>query len=38
MEVAGVLFDTSNARVAGSRWGNQMRSTAGFVARHPAGL
>jgi hypothetical protein len=38
MEVAGVLFDTSNARVTGSRWGNQMRSTSGFVARHPAGL
>jgi hypothetical protein len=38
MEVAGVLFDTSNSRVTGSRWGNQMRSTAGFVARHPAGL
>jgi hypothetical protein len=38
MEVAGVLFDTSNARITGSRWGNDMRSTAGFVARHPAGL
>ena len=38
MEVAGVLFDTSNSRVTGSRWGNAMRSTAGFVARHPAGL
>jgi hypothetical protein len=38
MEVAGVLFDTSNARVTGSRWGNEMRSTSGFVARHPAGL
>jgi hypothetical protein len=38
MEVAGVLFDTSNARVTGSRWGNDMRSTAGFVARHPSGL
>jgi cell wall-associated NlpC family hydrolase len=38
MEVAGVLFDTSNARVTGSRWGNAMRSTSGFVARHPAGL
>jgi hypothetical protein len=38
MEVAGVLFDTSNSRVTGSRWGNSMRSTAGFVARHPAGL
>ena len=38
MEVAGVRFDTSNARVTGSRWGNEMRSTSGFVARHPAGL
>ncbi len=38
MEVAGVLFDTSNNRVTGSRWANHMRSTAGFVARHPAGL
>lgn len=38
MEVAGILFDTSNARVTGSRWGNSMGSTAGFVARHPAAL
>lgn len=38
MEVAGIRFDTSNARVTGSRWGNEMRSTSGFVARHPAGL
>jgi hypothetical protein len=38
MDVAGVLFDTSNARVTGSRWGNEMRATSGFVARHPAGL
>jgi cell wall-associated NlpC family hydrolase len=38
MEVAGVRFDTSNARVTGSRWGNEMRSTSGFVARHPPGL
>jgi cell wall-associated NlpC family hydrolase len=38
MEVAGVRFDTSNSRVTGSRWGNTMRSTAGFVARHPEGL
>src|SRR5215216_3302409 len=38
MVVAGVRFDTSNSRVTGSRWGNEMRSTAGFVARHPAGL
>jgi cell wall-associated NlpC family hydrolase len=38
MVVAGVRFDTSNSRVTGSRWGNDLRSTAGFVARHPAGL
>jgi hypothetical protein len=38
MEVAGIRFDTSNARVTGSRWGNEMRSAGGFVARHPAGL
>ena len=38
MEVAGIRFDTSNARVTGSRWGNDMRSTSGFVARHPPGL
>jgi hypothetical protein len=38
MEVAGIRFDTSNARVTGSRWGNEMRSTSGFVARHPPGL
>jgi cell wall-associated NlpC family hydrolase len=38
MIVAGVRFDTSNSRVTGSRWGNEMRSTSGFVARHPAGL
>jgi cell wall-associated NlpC family hydrolase len=38
LEVAGVRFDTSAQRVTGSRWINEMRSTAGFVARHPAGL
>ena len=38
MEVAGVRFDTSNSRVTGSRWSNTVRSNAGFVARHPAGL
>jgi cell wall-associated NlpC family hydrolase len=38
LEVAGVRFDTSGARVTGSRWQATMRSTAGFVARHPAGL
>jgi cell wall-associated NlpC family hydrolase len=36
--VAGVRFDTSGARVTGSRWQAAMRSTDGFVARHPAGL
>jgi cell wall-associated NlpC family hydrolase len=38
MYVAGVRFDTSNSRVTGSRWSNDTRSTAGFVARHPEGL
>ena len=38
MEVAGIRFDTSGQRVTGSRWQNAMRSTGGFVARHPAGL
>jgi cell wall-associated NlpC family hydrolase len=38
MEVAGIRFDTSGQRVTGSRWQNDMRSTAGFVARHPHGL
>jgi hypothetical protein len=38
MEVAGIRFDTSGARETGSRWQNEMRSTSGFVARHPAGL
>jgi hypothetical protein len=38
MEVAGIRFDTSGARETGSRWQNELRSTAGFVARHPSGL
>jgi hypothetical protein len=38
LEVAGIRFDTSAQRVTGSRWANDGRSTAGFVARHPAGL
>ncbi len=38
MEVAGIRFDTSGQRVTGSRWQNAMRSTGGFVARHPPGL
>ena len=38
MEVAGIRFDTSGQRVTGSRWQNVLRSTSGFVARHPEGL
>jgi cell wall-associated NlpC family hydrolase len=38
MEVAGIRFDTSGASETGSRWQNELRSTAGFVARHPPGL
>jgi hypothetical protein len=38
MEVAGIRFDTGAQRVTGSRWAPDGRSTAGFVARHPAGL
>jgi cell wall-associated NlpC family hydrolase len=38
MEVAGIRFDTSGQRIDGSRWQNSMRSTSGFVARHPEGL
>jgi hypothetical protein len=38
MEVAGIRFDTSGARLTGSRWQNEGRSTAGFVVRHPPGL
>jgi hypothetical protein len=38
MEVAGIRFDTSARKVTGSRWENEMRSTSGYVARHPAGL
>src|SRR5215218_10839631 len=38
MTVAGIRFDTSGAAATGSRWQNEMRSTAGFAVRHPAGL
>jgi hypothetical protein len=38
MVVAGIRFDTSGARATGSRWQNDMRSSAGFVVRHPPGL
>jgi hypothetical protein len=39
MEVAGIRFDTSGAKVTGSRWQNDLRGRRpGFVARHPVGL
>jgi peptidoglycan hydrolase-like protein with peptidoglycan-binding domain len=36
--IAGVRFDTSGQRQAGSRWQAAMRSGSGFVVRHPVGL
>jgi hypothetical protein len=38
MIVAGLRFDTSAAKVGGSRWTAVKRSARGFVARHPAGF
>ena len=38
MVVAGLRFDTSGHSAAGTRWQADMRSSAGFVVRHPAGL
>lgn len=38
MVVAGRRFDTSALRGGGTRWTNEMRPSAGFVARHPPGL
>jgi peptidoglycan hydrolase-like protein with peptidoglycan-binding domain len=38
MVVAGLRFDTSGPGESGPRWRLQARSSAGFVARHPAGL
>jgi cell wall-associated NlpC family hydrolase len=38
LEVAGIRFDTSGQRVTGSRWQNELRTNAGFLARHPPGL
>lgn len=36
--VAGVRFDTSGQRAAGTRWQAALRSNKGFKVRHPAGL
>ena len=38
MVVAGLRFDTSALKAGGNRWSEQMRSSSGYVARHPAGL
>jgi hypothetical protein len=37
MTVAGLRYDTGGLS-SGTRWQATMRSTAGFVARHPPGL
>jgi cell wall-associated NlpC family hydrolase len=38
MVVAGWRFDTSALSSGGTRWSRELRSNAGFVARHPPGL
>jgi cell wall-associated NlpC family hydrolase len=38
MVVAGLRFDTSGRASQGTRWQADMRSSAGYVVRHPAGL
>lgn len=38
MVVDGRRYDTSALRGGGTRWTSEMRSSAGFVARHPAGF
>ncbi len=38
MVVDGKRFDTVAQQESGSRWSSSMTSTAGYVARHPAGL
>lgn len=38
MVINGRRYDTSVRASDGSRWGPGMRSTSGYVARHPAGL
>jgi len=38
MVIDGKRFDTVALAEGGSRWSSSMTSTAGFVARHPAGL
>jgi peptidoglycan hydrolase-like protein with peptidoglycan-binding domain len=38
MVVAGLRFDTSGSGEKGPRWRKQLRSSSGYVARHPRGL
>jgi peptidoglycan hydrolase-like protein with peptidoglycan-binding domain len=38
MVIGGKRFDTVALAESGTRWSSSMTSTAGFVARHPAGL
>jgi peptidoglycan hydrolase-like protein with peptidoglycan-binding domain len=38
MVIDGKRFDTVAQQETGTRWSSSMTSTAGFVARHPAGL
>jgi peptidoglycan hydrolase-like protein with peptidoglycan-binding domain len=38
MVVAGIRFDTSGRSDSGSRWQSDMRSSSGYVVRHPTGL
>jgi len=38
MVVAGLRFDTSGSGEKGPRWRKQLRSSSGYVARHPSGL
>jgi peptidoglycan hydrolase CwlO-like protein len=38
MVIAGWRFDTSALGGGGTRWSRELRSNAGFVARHPPGL
>lgn len=38
MSIAGLRFDTSGQKLAGTRWQAAMRSNRGFKVRHPPGL
>ena len=38
MVVAGIRFDTSGRTKNNTRWQADMRSSSGYVARHPTGL